>query len=180
MDTAPSVASTTPSNSATNVPVSTTPTVTFSEDVTAGTTFLARLRHERRPRSRRVRRSKTFTLDPTTDFVVSESCTVTVTAAEVTDQDGTADAMAADFSFSFTTADPPPALVTVHEVQGAAHLSPKANTKVRVEAVVTAVKGNGFWVQEEAADVDADLSTSEAVFVFTDTARMSPSGISRR
>ena len=47
----------------------------------------------------------TFTLDPDADFVPNESCTVTVVAANVTDQDtdDPPDTMTANYVFSFTT-----------------------------------------------------------------------------
>ena len=40
-------------------------------------------------------------IDPVSDFTASETCAVTVSAAGVTDLDGPADPMAADFNFSF-------------------------------------------------------------------------------
>ena len=57
-----------------------------------------------------------FTLNPDADFAMAESCTVTVLAAKVTDQDliDPPDAMAADHVFSFTTVAP---TRRVHEIQ---------------------------------------------------------------
>ena len=48
-------------------------------------------------------------LNPDSDLPYSAACTVTVTASQVTDADSNDpdDQMAADYSFSFTTADPP-------------------------------------------------------------------------
>ena len=64
----------------------------------------------------------TFSLDPTADFATNESCTVTVLAANVTDQDATdpPDNMAGDYAFSFTTVAPPPpsAPIKISEVYG--------------------------------------------------------------
>src|SRR5207237_6371014 len=68
----------------------------------------------------------TFTLDPTVDFAFSESCTVTVRAAQVTDQD-TVDPpnnILGNFAFSFRTEPPPPPPTFIHEIQGVAHVSP--------------------------------------------------------
>ena len=50
----------------------------------------------------------TFSLDPDVDFAINETCTVTVFASQVTDQDADdpPDNMAGDAVFSFTTADP--------------------------------------------------------------------------
>ena len=67
---------------------------------------------------------------------------------------------------SLTRADDP---LAVHAVQGAAHLSPYQGQAVNVgPAVVTAVRSNGFYMQDETPD--ADDATSEGIFVFTDAA----------
>ena len=61
---------------------------------------------------------------------------------------------------------PPPPLegLQIHDVQGAAHLSPVAGATVaRVPGVVTATKSDGFWMQSETPD--DDVATSEGVFV---------------
>lgn len=44
-------------------------------------------------------------LDPQSDFNLGDQCTVTVVAAEVTDQDGNVDAMTSDHQFDFTVDD---------------------------------------------------------------------------
>lgn len=66
-----------------------------------------------------------------------------------------------------------PMEVLIHEVQGPGFSSPLAGEEVTVEAVVVGdFQGSsalgGFFLQEEDADVDADPSTSEGVFVFDD------------
>jgi endonuclease/exonuclease/phosphatase family metal-dependent hydrolase len=60
-----------------------------------------------------------------------------------------------------------PVITLISEIQGAAHRSPLEGQTVTVEAVVTAVADNGFYVQEEDADADGDIATSEGLFVFT-------------
>ena len=61
--------------------------------------------------------------------------------------------------------------LTIHDIQGAAHLSPYAGERVLdVPGVVTAVRNNGFWMQTPAADADADPASSEGLFVFTSAA----------
>jgi len=61
---------------------------------------------------------------------------------------------------------PPPAeAVSIAEVQGAAHVSPLLGDRVVVPGVVTAVRSNGFWVQDPTPD--RDPATSEGLFVFT-------------
>jgi hypothetical protein len=61
----------------------------------------------------------------------------------------------------------------IHDVQGNAAKSPMLTvpaTIVTVRGIVTAVTGNGYFVQEEDADADADVATSEGIFVFTSSA----------
>jgi predicted extracellular nuclease len=54
----------------------------------------------------------------------------------------------------------------IHDIQGAAHLSPKnGQTVTGVTGVVTARATNGFYLQDP--NPDADPATSEALFVFT-------------
>ena len=63
-----------------------------------------------------------------------------------------------------------PALVThIHDIQGAAHLSPKTSQAVsNVLGIVTAKRSNGFYLQESTPD--SDDATSEGIFVFTSAA----------
>ena len=54
---------------------------------------------------------------------------------------------------------------TIHDIQGAAHLSPKAGQNVSdVRGIVTAKRSSGFYMQDPAPDADA--ATSEGIFVF--------------
>lgn len=62
----------------------------------------------------------------------------------------------------------------IHEVQGSGPTSPVAGSTVRVTAIVVADyqdgdQLNGFFIQEEDADADADSMTSEGIFVYCDT-----------
>ncbi len=57
----------------------------------------------------------------------------------------------------------------IRAIQGAAHVSPKNGQAVtNVRGVVTALKSNGFFLQDPCPD--ADVATSEGVFVFTSAA----------
>jgi predicted extracellular nuclease len=60
-----------------------------------------------------------------------------------------------------------PAPVTpIHDIQGAAHTSPKVGTSVtNVQGIVTATSTNGYWMQDP--NPDTDPATSEGIFVFT-------------
>lgn len=72
---------------------------------------------------------------------------------------------------TLTTAPPVPDPVDakIHDIQGAAHLSPLAGKLVgNVTGVVTAKSSNGFWFQD--TEPDSDPATSEGLFVFTSSA----------
>ena len=57
----------------------------------------------------------------------------------------------------------------IHDIQGAAHVSPLAGQTVdRVPGTVTAVRSNGFYLLDP--NPDANDATSEGVFVFTSSA----------
>ncbi|MEU8798782.1 endonuclease/exonuclease/phosphatase [Spirillospora sp. NPDC048819] len=58
--------------------------------------------------------------------------------------------------------------VRIRDIQGAVHVSPLNGSAVaRVPGVVTALTGNGFWMQDPRPD--RNHATSEGVFVFTRT-----------
>ncbi len=61
-------------------------------------------------------------------------------------------------------------LTHIHDIQGSGDTSPFAGQSVTTAGIVTAVKGNGFFIQEAESDYDADANTSEGVFVFTSAA----------
>ncbi|WP_392531283.1 lamin tail domain-containing protein [Nostoc sp. C117] len=57
----------------------------------------------------------------------------------------------------------------IHDIQGASHISPLNGQKVAdVAGIVTALKSNGFYLQDP--NPDNDDRTSEGIFVFTSTA----------
>lgn len=57
----------------------------------------------------------------------------------------------------------------INAIQGAGDVSPRERDHVRVTGIVTARIRNGFFVQTPDDKVDADPTTSEAIFVFTQT-----------
>lgn len=58
--------------------------------------------------------------------------------------------------------------VRIHDIQGASHLSPLQDQSVaNVQGIVTALRSNGFYMQDPLPD--ADERTSEGIFVFTST-----------
>jgi hypothetical protein len=62
---------------------------------------------------------------------------------------------------------PGPMAVAIHDIQGSGSASPLVGQSVSTTGIVTAIKTNGFFLQDEAANYDSDPNTSEAVFVFT-------------
>lgn len=58
----------------------------------------------------------------------------------------------------------------IHDVQGSGGVSPQDGNRVTIEGVVTYIEANGFYLQEEDDETDADPLTSEGIFVFTGSA----------
>ena len=149
-----------------NVPLNTNIGITFSEAATVSGTWFTISCPASGGHTATVSGGPTsFTLDPDTDFAGNETCTVTVLAGQVADQDSDdpPDQLAANFVFTFTTLSPP---VKIREIQGAAHISPKNGQAAGgVTGIVTAKSTNGFWMQDPAPDTDD--ATSEGIFVFT-------------
>lgn len=175
VETAPTVSSTVPADGAIGVLVGANLTVNFSEPVNvAGSWYEISCSVSGIHTVAVSGGPSSFSLNPDTDFVMDETCTVTIFAAEVTDQDvnDPPDNMAADFVFSFDTL----ALVKIHQVQGAGAISPMVGNTVMIEGIVvgdfqdgpSGTNGdlNGFHVQEEDVDADANPLTSEGIFVF--------------
>jgi uncharacterized protein len=68
-----------------------------------------------------------------------------------------------------TPPEPDPVDAKIHDIQGAAHLSPLNGKLVgNVTGVVTARSSNGFWFQDPQPDDNP--ATSEGLFVFTSSA----------
>lgn len=61
-------------------------------------------------------------------------------------------------------------ITAIHDIQGAAHISPLNNQSLSTQGIVTGKRSNGFYMQQADGTVDADVSTSEGIFVFTSTA----------
>ena len=57
---------------------------------------------------------------------------------------------------------------SIHTIQGEGHISPENNKSVNnVHGVVTAVRADGFYMQDP--DPDQNIKTSEGIFVFTES-----------
>ncbi|SEO17274.1 ExeM/NucH family extracellular endonuclease, partial [Palleronia pelagia] len=55
----------------------------------------------------------------------------------------------------------------ISTIQGSGATSTMVGESVRVQAIVTRLASNGFFLQEEDGDSDLDATTSEGIFVFT-------------
>jgi predicted extracellular nuclease len=169
VETAPAVQATSPPNGASGISRSTNVIVSFTEPVTVSDGWFSISCGSSDTHTATVSGGpQAYTIDPDADFAFSETCTVTVFAAGVSDVDllDPPDHPNSDYSFSFTTEAPPTA---IHDIQGAAHLSPLVGTTVSgVAGIVTAKLGNGFYMQDPTPD--ADDATSEGIFVFTNSA----------
>jgi hypothetical protein len=168
-DAPPAVVSRNPGSGAANVAVDSNVTIGFSEPVNVSGSWYSLSCTTSGSHTATVSGDGTsFTLDPDTDFAPVETCTVTVLAANVSDQDtdDPPDNMAGDDTWSFSTVAPP---VAIHDIQGAAHISPLAGQNVsNVNGIVTAKRSNGFYMQDPSPD--SDDATSEGIFVFTSSA----------
>jgi predicted extracellular nuclease len=168
-DQAPSVASSSPANGGVDAPLDGNLSVTFSEPVntTAGW-FSIDCTSTGSHAASASGGPTTFTLDPAIDFAFGETCTLTVRASQVTDQDANdpPDTMANDAVISFGVVGRP---ARIHDIQGASHISPLVGQRVAsVPGIVTTLRSNGFYLQDPSPDaLDA---TSEGIFVFTASA----------
>ena len=115
-DDAPSVTGTTPANNAISVPVASTMVITFSESVNATASAFSIQCPLGAPQTftQSASPASSFTLTPASPLPANTTCSVTVTANQVTDADlsDPPNQMAADVTFSFTTASLPPPVAT--------------------------------------------------------------------
>jgi hypothetical protein len=179
-DTAPAVTGVQPANAAVDVALGANVVLTFSEPVSVSGDWFAlacTVSGVRTPSSASVTVSgNVYTLDPASDFANGETCTLTVVAALVSDQDSNdpPDTLAADFVASFTTVPPVTDVCAatdtpIGQVQGTGVTTPISGTVTTVQGVVVGdYEGptptlRGFYLQDVG---DANPDTSDALFVF--------------
>ncbi len=129
-DTAPTVSSTNPDGNATDVLLTSDVSVTFSEPVNVSGNWFqlaCPISGTRGSADAAVTGGPTtFTINPNADFANSETCALTVYAANVTDQDASdpPDAMAVDYVTSFTMIGPDnaPAVASTIPADGATNV----------------------------------------------------------
>ena len=176
-EVAPSVASTTPAVNAGGVAREANISITFSEPVTVSGSWFTITCSATGVHSAAVTGGLTsYTLDPDTNFASSETCSVSIAGANVSDVDGAdpPDTMASDFTFGFQIADVfvcgEPA-TRINAIQGSGPTAAQTGSRT-IEGVVVGDyqapgQFNGYFVQEEVSDQDFDPTTSEGIFVFS-------------
>jgi hypothetical protein len=176
-ENAPTVASTTPTDGATDVATDANITINFSEDVAVSGSWFDLTCTSGSHTATASGGPQSFTLDPDADFASADNCTVSIFAGGVTDLDADdpPDNMEADYIFSFSVVElaacSDPATL-IHDIQGSGASSPSIGSLVTVEGVVvgdyqnTTTQLSGFFIQEEDGQADADAATSEGVFIF--------------
>ena len=177
-DLAPEVTSTFPVNGATDFPINANLSVTFSEPVnvtppwytlvcsasgTVATTFSGG--------------PSIFTIDPSVSLVNGETCTLTVLASQVSDQDNNdpPDNMVMNFLVGFSPFDVCAAPFTpIYTIQGSGLTTPIPGTVSTKGVVVGDFEGSagqqGFYMQDLTGD--GDPSTSDGIFVFTGSSNL--------
>ncbi len=120
-DSTPFVATTSPAAGAANVAVDANRAINFSEAVTpAGAWFSLNCSASGAHSAAVSGGPQNYTLDPDTDFTPGEMCSVSILAAQITDQDGPPDRMASDYAFDFTIAAAPAAWI-INEIHADPH-----------------------------------------------------------
>ncbi len=176
-ESAPSVVSTVPASGGTINPDSNL-TLTFSEPVNVSGEWFGITCSSSGTRSvadtvvTANATSTQFVINPNTDFVSTESCTLTVFAAQVSDVDtlDPPDNMAADFVLNFNpvaVCDLP--YTPIYQIQGSGPAAAITGSVTTRGVVIGDFEGptpalRGFYIQDPTGD--GDESTSDGIFVF--------------
>lgn len=168
-DNAPAVSATTPANGATGVAVNANISVNFSEPVNVSGTWFdltctASGSHTANVTG--VNPATTFSLDPVVDFALSESCTLTLYAAQISDNDALdpPDTLAANYTATFSTPGAPPPCSTIPLIQGTGNASTCTGYRANITGCVTGVAASGFYMQDVSGD--GNDHTSDGIYVY--------------
>jgi predicted extracellular nuclease len=110
--------------------------------------------------------SATFAVSAVDDALVDGSQNVTITASATSFSNVTTSLTVTDNDVAA------PTITKIHDIQGSGSTfntgfgGTRTIEGIVVSAFLGSTKLNGFYVQEEDADADADFTTSEAIFVF--------------
>jgi hypothetical protein len=173
VDDAPEIISSYPANGATDFPINADLTVTFSEPVDlTGSWFDLNCSTSGAVAAAVSGGPVSFALNPDMDLVSGETCTLTVYAANVSDQDANdpPDTMVMDFSVGFSTLNVCSLSFTpIYDIQGSGLAAAITGTVTTQGVVVGDFEGSsglqGFYLQDLTGD--GNPSTSDGIFVFT-------------
>jgi predicted extracellular nuclease len=183
VDFAPEVIDTFPDNGATDFPINSNLTVTFSEPVNVTPSWFSLVCSVSGIVSTAFSGGPTtFTLDPAIALTHGETCTLTVLANQVSDVDANdpPDNMVFNFVVGFTAFDVCVASNTpIYTIQGNGLSSPLAGTVISAKGVVvgdfeTTAGQQGFYLQDPSGD--GDPTTSDGIFVFTGSSNFVSAG----
>ncbi len=177
-DLPPQVTETWPLNGAVGIASDANITISFSEAVTAIEPWISLSCDRSGDHAVQVSGGPiNFTVDPEIDFGVQEVCIATISAQQITDLDGLPDALAADYSWSFSTGTPSfgacgDPSTPIHLIQGNGVSTPLSGTQgIIIEGIVTGdfqgqERLNGFFIQQKPETIDNDPLTSEGIFIY--------------
>ena len=176
-DAAPEVVSTFPVNGATNFPIGANLTVAFSEPVNVSASWFTLACSTSGAVSTSFSGGPTtFTLDPGVTLVHGETCTLSVLANQVSDQDGNdpPDNMVMNFIVGFTAYDICADYTPIYTIQGPGVAAAVIGTVSTKGVVVGDFEGtasaSGFYIQDLTGD--GDPATSDGIFVFTGSSNL--------
>lgn len=166
VDNPPSVASTTPANTAVDVALDATISVTFSEAVSTldPAWFSLNCTTSGAHAATASGGPAAYTLTPVPAFAANEDCTFTVLASEIVDQDGTPDHPASDTAVAFHTRDPsnfPPSVASITPAEGASNVAPASTIGVTFSEAVT-TSANAFALACDSSAITLGESGSGA------------------
>lgn len=182
-DVAPTVTASYPTDGATGIPLNADMSVTFSEPVNVtGAWFTIDCTMTGAHGGTASGGPATFTINPDTDFIGGETCTFTVVAANVTDQDSNdpPDNLTFDFVVGFSTVDVCTLPYTpIYQIQGSGASTPFPGSVVTTAGVVVGdfegtASAQGFYIQDATGDGDA--ATSDGIFILTGSANVVSAG----
>lgn len=162
VDMAPFVVATTPGSGATDVALSATLAVSFSEPVTVSDPWFSIQCTTSGTHTATVTGGPSaYALTPSPAFAANESCTWTILAAGVADNDGTPDHPDADYTVTFTTLDPatqPPTVVSTSPANGAINVPIAGVIHVVFSEAVTT--NNAFALSCDSTPIQLDETGS--------------------
>ncbi len=172
-DAAPFISATTPADGASDVALDSNLTVTFSEPVDVTGSWFTLSCSVSGPHTAAVSGGPTdFTLNPDSDFVDGDNCTLTISASQVSDQDTNdpPDNMTADFSATFSTGSVCAlAFTPIYSIQGSGGTAAITGNVVTQGVVVGDYEGpapalRGFYLEDPNGD--GNPATSDGIFIY--------------